>query len=64
MQDMIQYLHDSCFFPFKSTWLEAIGKGFFKTWPEVTIQNVTKYLLKRIYRNRAHETEVQELSVH
>ena len=54
MQDMIQYLHASCFFPVKSTWLDVIGKGFFKTWPGVTTQNVTKYLLKNEFIERGH----------
>eukprot|EP00956_Cyclotella_meneghiniana_P031705 scaffold84006_cov66-Cyclotella_meneghiniana.AAC.3 len=40
---VIRYLHAAAGFPTKSTWLKAIGKGFYGTWPLLTSKNVNKY---------------------
>jgi hypothetical protein len=42
--ELIQYLHAACFSPVKSTFEKAIKKNFFKTWPGLTPQLVSKYL--------------------
>jgi hypothetical protein len=39
----IQYLHAAAGFPTKSTWLAAICKGNYSTWPLITIKNVHKH---------------------
>ena len=44
LQDIVKYLHLTCGSPPKSTWVEAIKKGFFTTWPGITAENVNKYL--------------------
>lgn len=45
-QDVVQYLHKCCFSPATTTWLKAIQKGFFTTWPGLTTELVTKHLPK------------------
>ena len=42
--ELIQYLHAACFSPVKSTFEQAIKKNFFKTWPGLTPQLVSKHL--------------------
>ena len=39
-------LHACAFSPVKSTWLKAIKRGFFITWPGLTVHAVEKYLGK------------------
>ena len=39
----IQYLHVAAGFPTKTTWLKAIRKGNYSTWPLVAVKNVTKH---------------------
>ena len=39
----IRYLHAAAGFPTKATWLKAIRKGNYSTWPLVTVKNVTKH---------------------
>ena len=41
---LINYLHAAAFSPATSTWLQAIQKGFFSTWPGLTTTAVKKYL--------------------
>jgi hypothetical protein len=43
-KDLVTYLHACCFSPVKSTFQQAIKKGFFKTWPGLTTQLVEKHL--------------------
>jgi hypothetical protein len=35
-KDLINYLHDACFSPVKSTWITAIKNGNFLSWPGLT----------------------------
>eukprot|EP00804_Cyclotella_cryptica_P006739 CCRYP_015699-RB/>CCRYP_015699-RB protein AED:0.19 eAED:0.21 QI:0/0/0/1/0/0/4/0/602 len=39
----IGYLHAAASFPTKSTWLSAIRKGNYSTWPLITVKNVHKH---------------------
>eukprot|EP00804_Cyclotella_cryptica_P026336 CCRYP_007671-RA/>CCRYP_007671-RA protein AED:0.18 eAED:0.21 QI:0/0/0/1/0/0.33/3/0/1086 len=39
----IRYLHAAAGFPTKSTWLAAIRKGNYSTWPLITVKNVNKH---------------------
>eukprot|EP00804_Cyclotella_cryptica_P029060 CCRYP_005247-RA/>CCRYP_005247-RA protein AED:0.20 eAED:0.15 QI:0/0/0/1/0/0/4/0/830 len=42
-QCSIRYLHAAAGFPTKSTWLAAIRKGNYSTWPLITVKNIHKH---------------------
>ena len=37
LQEHIKYLHQCAFSPTTRTWIQAVKKGHFKTWPGVTV---------------------------
>eukprot|EP00804_Cyclotella_cryptica_P002793 CCRYP_009348-RA/>CCRYP_009348-RA protein AED:0.05 eAED:0.04 QI:0/0/0/1/1/1/3/0/1214 len=43
IEQAIRYLHAAAGFPTKSTWLAAIRKGNYSTWPLITVKNVHKH---------------------
>eukprot|EP00804_Cyclotella_cryptica_P001885 CCRYP_007356-RA/>CCRYP_007356-RA protein AED:0.20 eAED:0.20 QI:0/-1/0/1/-1/1/1/0/768 len=43
IEQSIRYLHTAAGFPTKSTWLAAIRKGNYSTWPLITVKNVHKH---------------------
>ena len=43
IEDIVRYMHEASGLPFKSTWLKAIKKGNFETWPGLTYSNAAKY---------------------
>ena len=43
-QDLVTFLHAAAGSPMPSTWLAAIRKGHYATWPGLTTQLVTKHL--------------------
>ena len=43
VESLVQYMHAAAGFPVKSTWIKAIKKGNFATWPELTYSNAEKY---------------------
>jgi hypothetical protein len=51
---LINYLHAGCFSPVKSTWITAIKKGNFLSWPGLTEHAVEKYLSKSIATTKGH----------
>ena len=52
--NIINYLHGACFYPVKSTWLAAIERGAFATWPYITYQAVQKHLLPSPNTSKGH----------
>ena len=44
LQELIKYLHH--FSPTTRTWIQAIKKGHFRTWPGVTVNAIKQYLPK------------------
>ena len=42
-KEIIRYLHACAGFPTKSTWLNAIRKGSYATWPHLTLEAATKH---------------------
>jgi hypothetical protein len=53
-KDLINYLHASCFSPVKSTWIAAIKKGNFSSWPGLNEHSVEKYLSKSTSTAKCH----------
>ena len=46
LQEHIKYLHQCAFSPTPRTWIQAVKKGHFKTWPGVTVKAIQRYLPK------------------
>ena len=40
LQEQIKYLHQCAFSPTPRTWIQAVKKGHFKTWPSVTVNAI------------------------
>jgi hypothetical protein len=53
-KDSINYLHDACFSPVKSTWITEIKNGNFTSWPGLTEQAVEKHLSKSTSTTKGH----------
>jgi hypothetical protein len=51
---LIHFLHRTCFSPVLSTWIQAIDKGFFTTWPGLTAEAVRKFLPKSLATAKGH----------
>ena len=43
-RDLVRYLHATCFSPVSSTWVQAIKRNHFCTWPGLTAKLVAKHL--------------------
>ena len=43
---IINFLHGACGFPAKSSWIHAVKKNFFTTWPTITAPLIQKHLNK------------------
>ena len=52
--DRIAFLHAAAGYPVLSTWIQAIEKGFYATWPGLTVQAVRRYLPKSIITTMGH----------
>ena len=59
-RDIVTYLHKAAFSPVPSTWIEAIDKGFFNTWPGLTAQLVKKHLLKSPATVKGHMRSIRQ----
>ena len=46
LQEHLKYLHQCAFSPTMRTWIQAVKKGHFKTWPGVTVEVIQHYLPK------------------
>ena len=53
-RDLIEYYHKCCFSPVISTWVQAIKKGNFCTWPGLTSSAVIKYLPPSLATAKGH----------
>ena len=51
---IIEFLHTALFSPVKSTWLRAIRRNHFITWPGINSHDVTKYLQPTIATAKGH----------
>ena len=52
--DRIAFLHAAAGYPVLSTWIQAIEKGFYATWPGLTVQAVRRHLPKSIVTTMGH----------
>ena len=58
--DLAEYLHASCYGPVKSTFLKAIKKGFFKTWPRLSEETIRKHLYPQIATAKGHLAQTRQ----
>ena len=52
---LVEYYHATAGYPVPATWLKAITKGHYMTWPGLTHQLVSKYLPKSIITAKGHQ---------
>eukprot|EP00957_Ditylum_brightwellii_P063065 4786387-Ditylum_brightwellii.AAC.1 len=50
----MQFLHAAAGYPVASTWINAIKKGYYISWPGLTAENVRKHLTKSTITSRGH----------
>jgi hypothetical protein len=55
--DRIAFLHAAAGYPVVSTWLKAIAKGYFTTWPGLTVQTVKRHMRKSIITAMGHQDQ-------
>jgi hypothetical protein len=60
INDLINFLHASCFSPTTSTFINAIKAGFLTTWPGLTVKAVRKYLSKSEATTQGHLDQEQQ----
>ena len=58
--ELIQFLHTAAFSPFPSTWIAAIQRGFFQSWPGLTAAAVQKHLPKSEATTKGHIDQTQK----
>ena len=44
LEQLTHFYHACCFAPVADTWINAINKGYFRGWPNLTAKNVRKYI--------------------
>ena len=54
LEALVRYMHVAAGFPVKSTWLKAINKGNFTTWPGLTYSNEAKYCPQSVENLKGH----------
>ena len=54
LQEHIKYLHQCAFSPPTTTWIQAIKRGHFRTWPGVTVEAIKQYLPKSEATTQGH----------
>ena len=58
--ELVQYLHATGFSPVKSTFEHAIKKNFFKMWPGLTRELVTKHLYTPTATVQGHQHQERQ----
>ena len=52
--ELVQWYHDTPFIPVKQNLIQAIRKGYFATWPYLTIDLINKDLSQSIATSKFH----------
>ena len=58
--ELARYLHAACFSPVTSTFVKAIRKGHFKTWPRLTSHLVEKHLPPSVATTKGHMVQEKQ----
>jgi hypothetical protein len=59
-EELMQFLHAACFSPAPATWIQAIQRGHFTTWPGLTAEAVRKHLPKSIATAKGHMDQTRQ----
>jgi hypothetical protein len=51
---MVKYLHAAAFSPIKATWMAAIVKGYYASWPGLSPSAVQKYYPQTMATAKGH----------
>jgi hypothetical protein len=54
VEPTIRYLHGAAGFPTKTSWLKAICKGNYLSWPLINVKNVAKYFPESEETQKGH----------
>ena len=54
VEPTIRYLHGAAGFPTKTSWLKAIRKGNYLSWPLINVKNVAKYFPESKETQKGH----------
>ncbi len=54
IEQTIRYLHAAAGFPTKDTWVKAIKRGNYKTWPGLTVEAVSKHFPESVETQKGH----------
>ena len=57
--EIVRFLHAAAGFPTKRTWLRAIKKGFYLTWPGLTAKAVEKYFPESKETQKGHMRSIK-----
>jgi hypothetical protein len=57
---LIQYLHAAAFSPSKSTWIEAIRRGHFQSWPGLSVKAVHRHLKETEATAKGHMDQTRK----
>ena len=52
--NLVKFLHQCCFSPTTTTWLQAVKAGYFATWPGLTCELIQKHLPKSEATTKGH----------
>jgi hypothetical protein len=59
--ELIQFLHAAAFSPVPSTWIKAIQRDFFQSWPGLTTEAVHKHLPKSMATTKGHMDQTRKI---
>ncbi len=54
IEPTIRYLHGAAGFPTKASWLKAIRKGNYLSWPLINVKNIAKYFPESKETQKGH----------
>ena len=61
--DLVQYLHRAALITVHLTWIKAIERGYYASWPGLTTKSVRKSLPKSIHTAKGHLRQEQKKSL-
>ena len=59
-QQIVRYLHACAGFPTKATWISAIQKGSYATWPHLNTEAVRKHFPESNKTNQGHMRSIKQ----
>ena len=63
-KNIVHFLHAACFSPLSLVWKKTIQRGYFTTWPLLTVDMVTHYLDKSTASAKGHLNQQRQKFAH